>query len=76
MENRGFRVVRAYQVNHKKTLDRVTGTFTVDYDVFEAPTVDLYPSEEDYMRQFNAKQERLEKSKNLRNHKNAYYDYN
>ena len=75
MENREFRVVRAYQVNYKKTLDRMTGTFTIDYDVFEAPTVDVYPSEEDYMRQFNAKQERIEKSKNLRN-KNAYYDYN
>lgn len=82
-----FKVVRAYQVNYKKSLNSQTGLMYTDEDVMQEPTVDLYNSEEDYMRQYNAltehakkveqfKQNRKSKSKSKSKPKeNYFYDY-
>ena len=84
-----FKVVRAYQVNYKKTLDNNTGLMYTDEDVMQEPTVDIYNSEEDYIRQYNAiiehnkkieqfKQNKKSKSKSKSKSKpkeNYFYDY-
>lgn len=48
-----FKVVRAYQVNYRKKLDNRTGLMYTNEDVMQEPTVDVYYSEEDYVRQYN-----------------------
>jgi uncharacterized membrane protein YjjP (DUF1212 family) len=67
-----FKVVRAYQVNYKKSLDTSTGLMYTNEDVMQEPTVDVYNSEEDYMRQYNAIKEHNEKLKKMKQNKTKF----